>query len=125
MGAMVGRPSHDGENGEPSEGGATLSNEYARLLAVEERRRQRRDKLQDLLPTIADALDVRTVFPRMSDVIQDVIPHVTVSLALLTPDGLGVKLHVASNYDVGELPAYRFTTPGEQIQGLLALVSRL
>jgi hypothetical protein len=49
---MVGRPLHDGENGEPSEGGATLSNEYARLLAVEERRRQRRDKLQDLLPTI-------------------------------------------------------------------------
>jgi transcriptional regulator with GAF, ATPase, and Fis domain len=113
---MAGRPSHD-ENRELSEGGATLANDYARLLAVEERRRQRRDKLQDLLPTIADALDIRTVFPRMSDVIQDVIPHVTVSLALLTPDGLGVKLHVASNYDVGELPVYRFTTPGEQIQG--------
>lgn len=114
---MTERTSHHDESGVGRERADTLPNEYARLLAVEQRRRQRHDKLQDLLPTIADALDIRSVFPRMSDVIQDVIPHVTVSLALLTPDGLGVKLHVASNYDVGELPVYRFTTPGEQIQG--------
>src|SRR4029453_9827647 len=89
--------------------GASVGVEYQRLLALEQERRRRRDNLEALLPTIADALDVRVVFPRLSDVIQDVIPHVTVAIALLTPDGLGVKVHVASNYDVGDLPVYRFT----------------
>jgi transcriptional regulator with GAF, ATPase, and Fis domain len=89
--------------------------EYERLLANEQERRRKHDKLEDLLPAIADALDVRLVFQRLSAVIQDVIPHVTVTLALLTPDRLGVKVHVASNWDVGELPVYRFTTEGETI----------
>lgn len=90
--------------------------EYQRLLALEQDRRRKRDTLEALLPTIADALDVRVVFPRMSAQIQDVIPHVTVALALLTPDRGGVRIHVASNYDVGDLPEYRFTTEGEAIR---------
>ncbi len=114
---MAERATPEGARGGLGEDAGTSSSDYASRLAAEERRRQRRDHLQELLPTIADALDIRSVFPRMSDVMQQVIPHVTASLALLTPDGLGVKLHVASNYDVGELPVYRFTTPGEQIQG--------
>jgi transcriptional regulator with GAF, ATPase, and Fis domain len=89
--------------------------DYERLLALEQERRRKREALEALLATIADALDVRVVFPRMSAVIQEVIPHVTVSLALLTPDRLGVKVHVASNYEVGDLPEYRFTTEGETI----------
>ena len=94
---------------------ADIVAEYERLLALEQERRRKREKLEGLLPAIADALDVRVVFPRMSEVIQDVIPHVTVSLALLTPDRLGVKVHVASNWDVGDLPIYRFTTEAETI----------
>ena len=93
-----------------------IAAEYERMLALEQERRRRRDNLEALLPTIADALDVRIVFPRLSDVIQDVIPHVTVAIALLTPDGLGVKVHVASNYDVGDLPVYRFTDDSETIR---------
>jgi transcriptional regulator with GAF, ATPase, and Fis domain len=34
---------------------------------------------------------------------------------LLTPDRSGVKIHVASNYQVNELPEYRFTSPNETI----------
>src|SRR5215510_2343635 len=90
--------------------------EYDRLLAREQDRRRKSEKLETLLQTIADALDIRPVFPQMSDVIQDVVPHVTVALALLTPDRTGVKIHVASNYDVGELPLYRFTTESEAIR---------
>jgi transcriptional regulator with GAF, ATPase, and Fis domain len=96
--------------------GSEVAAEYERLLALERERRRKRDSLEALLPTIADALDVRVVFPAMSAVIQGVIPHVTVSLALLTPDRRGVKLHVASNYDVGELPIYRFTTEAETME---------
>jgi transcriptional regulator with GAF, ATPase, and Fis domain len=64
---------------------------------------------------IADALDVRAVFPRMSAVIQEVVPHVSMSLALLTPDGGGVRIHVASNFEVDDLPEYRFSAENETI----------
>jgi transcriptional regulator with GAF, ATPase, and Fis domain len=79
----------------------------------DEDRRHRHDKLEALLPAIAGALDVRVVFPRMSAVIQDVIPHDT--LALLTPDRLGVRIHAAINFEVSELEEYRFTSDSEAI----------
>jgi hypothetical protein len=77
--------------------------------------RRRYDRLEALLPMIADALDVRAVFPRMSAVIQEVVPHVSMSLALLTPDGGGVRIHVASNFEVDDLPEYRFSAENETI----------
>jgi two-component system response regulator HydG len=88
---------------------------YERLLDAERERRRRLELLEPLLGTIADALDIREIFPKLSDVIQPVVPHVTVSLALLTPDGQGVKIRVASNWDVGELPVYRFTSDREAV----------
>jgi transcriptional regulator with GAF, ATPase, and Fis domain len=92
-----------------------LAIEHERLWTLEQERRRKRDRLQSLLPTIADALDIRTVFPRMSALLQDVIPHITTSLVLLTPDRGGVKVHVASNYEIENLPEYRFTAEGETI----------
>jgi transcriptional regulator with GAF, ATPase, and Fis domain len=89
--------------------------QYEYLLAIERERRRKAEQLEPLLSTIADALDIREIFPKLSDVIQPVIPHATVSLALLTPDGQGVKVRVASNYDVEELPIYRFTDAQEAI----------
>lgn len=77
--------------------------------------RRRRDKLEALLPAIAGALDVRVVFPRMSAVIQEVIPHDTLALALLTPDRLGVRIHASINFEVSELEEYRFTSDTEAI----------
>lgn len=92
-----------------------LAIEHERLWRSEQERRRKRDKLQRLLPTIAEALDIRTVFPSMSALLQDVIPHVTTSLVLLTPDRGGVKIHIASNFAVDELPEYRFTSASETI----------
>jgi transcriptional regulator with GAF, ATPase, and Fis domain len=77
--------------------------------------RRRYERLEALLPMIADALDIRAVFPRMSAVIQEVVPHVSMSLALLTPDGGGVRIHVASNFEVDDLPEYRFSAENETI----------
>jgi DNA-binding NtrC family response regulator len=99
----------------PDAGRDELTSHYERLLAIERERRRRVEQLEPLLSMIADALDIREIFPTLSNVIQPVIPHVTVSLALLTPDGQGVKIHVASNYEVGELPVYRFTSDQEAI----------
>jgi transcriptional regulator with GAF, ATPase, and Fis domain len=93
-----------------------LAEERDRLLAIQKERRRRLDKLDVLLPAIAETLDVREVFPRLSTLVQDVIPHVTVALALVTPDGTGARIHVASNYEVGELPIYRFTAEDERIR---------
>ena len=77
--------------------------------------RARRDRLEALLPAIAGALDVRVVFPRMSAVIQDVIPHDTLSLALLTPDRQGVRIHASINFEVSDLAEYRFSSEHEAI----------
>jgi transcriptional regulator with GAF, ATPase, and Fis domain len=89
--------------------------ERERLWRIEQEHRRKRDHLQRLVPAIADALDIRTVFPRMSALLQDVIPHVTTTLVLLTPDRGGVRFHVASNYGVNDLPEYRFTSANEAI----------
>lgn len=92
-----------------------VASRYEKLLAVEREKRQRAAQLEPLLETIAEALDIREVFPELSAVIQPVIPHATVSLALLTPDRQGVRIRVASNYDVGELPVYPFTSAVETV----------
>lgn len=93
-----------------------LAAERDRLLALEQQRRERLEKLERLLPALAEELDVREVFRHLSALVQDVLPHVTVSLALVTPDGQGARIHVASNWDVGELPEYRFTAEDERIR---------
>jgi len=92
-----------------------LAVEHDRLWTLERERRRKRDCLHALLPTIADALDIRAVFPRLSAQLQDVIPHVTTSLVLLTPNRLAVKVHIASNYAVNDLPEYPFTAERETI----------
>ena len=78
-------------------------------------KRERWDKLEALLPAIAGALDVRVVFPRMSAVVQEVIPHDAMSIALLTPDRLGVRIHASVNFDVSEVTEYRFSSEHESI----------
>src|SRR5262245_46815479 len=51
----------------------------------------------------------------MSAVIQDVLPHDTLALALLTPDRSGVTIHAAINFEVSEQAEYRFTSEQEAI----------
>jgi len=93
--------------------GLAIRSEWSSQL--EQKRSAKWRELEKLLPAIADTLDVHTLFPELSRLIQEVIPHVTVSLALLTADRSGVQIRVASNYDVGELPIYRFTSEAERI----------
>jgi transcriptional regulator with GAF, ATPase, and Fis domain len=92
-----------------------LALEHDRLRNLDLVRHRRLDKLEALLPAIAGALDVRVVFPRMSAVIQEVIPHDALSMALLTPDGQGVKIHATAKFEVSEEEEYRFTSEHEKI----------
>ncbi len=49
--------------------------------------------LEGLLPTLAQALDVRQVFRQVSEITQGVIPHDMLVLSLLQPDGVSVATH--------------------------------
>jgi transcriptional regulator with GAF, ATPase, and Fis domain len=90
--------------------------EHERLWALAQERRRRRDRLEALLPAIAGALDVRVVFPGMSTVIQEVVPHDVLSLALVTPDGTGARIHAATNAEISDREEYRFSTEHEAIR---------
>jgi len=49
--------------------------EHWRLWDIERRRRDRLDRIEMLLSTLAESLDVREVFGRLSDGMQPVLPH--------------------------------------------------
>jgi Nif-specific regulatory protein len=49
--------------------------EHWRIWDAERRRRKRLNQIEDLFGTLAESLDVREVFPRLSDGIQAVLPH--------------------------------------------------
>lgn len=89
--------------------------ERERRWDVEQQRRHRREKLEGLLPTIAESLDVRQVFAALSAVIQEVVPHDVLAFALLTPDRRGVRVQAATNRGVLELPEYRFSSDEEAL----------
>ncbi len=100
-----------GPDNTPSNPTASPSHETSR-----QRDRVRREKLEPLLPVIAGALDVREVFPAMSAVIQDVLPHETLILALLDPDRESVTIHASSNVDAVQLTRYRITSDLESVR---------
>ncbi len=89
--------------------------EHERLWTIERARQRRREKLEALLPAIAEALDVRQVFLGMSAVIQEIVPHDVLAFALLTPDRGGVRVQAATHAGLRELPEYRFSSEEEAL----------
>ena len=67
--------------------------EHERLFTIERERSRRTLALEKLLPTLAQALDVRQVFKQVSEITQDVISHDMLVLSLLRPDGTSVGTH--------------------------------
>jgi hypothetical protein len=61
--------------------------------------------LEGLLPTLAQALDIRQVFKQVSEITQGVIPHDMLVLSLLQPDGASVGTHaLLPGGELEELP---------------------
>ncbi|HKQ61937.1 MAG TPA: sigma 54-interacting transcriptional regulator [Candidatus Polarisedimenticolaceae bacterium] len=92
-----------------------LALEQDRLWTREQRLQQRRQKLEALLPMIAGALDVRKVFLGMSRIIQEVVPHDTLSFSLLTPDRSGVVVQAATAHEFRDMGVYRFSDVREAV----------
>jgi transcriptional regulator with GAF, ATPase, and Fis domain len=92
-----------------------IAAERERMWAVEQRRHARRVRLEATLPLIAESLDIRNVFPTMSPVIREVIPHDVMAFALLNAERTGVRVQAATQQGVRELPEYRFSHPEEAL----------
>src|SRR5881628_2339163 len=57
---------------------------------------QRLEAFQELLPTLARALDVRDIFQHLSEVSSRIVPHDEANLALLTEDGSQFRLYAST-----------------------------
>lgn len=64
----------DGPAGDSLSRLAELSQECERLASAEAERRRRAEALNALLPALAEALDVREVFQKVSAVARQVVP---------------------------------------------------
>ncbi len=92
-----------------------MAAEQERLWAVERERQRRREKLEALLPAIAEALDVRQVFLSLSAVIQEIVPHDVLAFSRLSPDRGGVLVQAATHEGMREMPEYRFSNETEAL----------
>jgi two-component system NtrC family response regulator len=92
-----------------------VAEEHERLWGLAQERQRRREKLEALLPAIAEALDIRQVFLGMSAVIQEIVPHDILAFALLSPDRGGVRVQAATHAGLREMPEYRFSNEEEAL----------
>lgn len=77
-----------------------LALQHERLFRKEKERRRRREVLDALLPAVAEALDVKSVMNRISDVVQQVVDHDYVLVGLLSDDWTRLRLHAISKGEV-------------------------
>jgi two-component system NtrC family response regulator len=64
----------------------------------------------ELLRTIADVLDIRTVFPRVSEIVNKMLPHDTMAMVFFDERGTLV-MQASSTPDFPDLRSYVATTP--------------
>ena len=84
--------------------------ERARDAAVERERADTLEGSAELLRTIGNVLDIRSVFPRISDIAQKVLPHDALAMAFFEDDGR-VALQAASVDDFPSLLPHRAQMP--------------
>ena len=80
-----------------------LALEHERLWSLDVARRKRLDNVDSLLPTLAQALDVREVFNQVSAVVKPVLRHDRLVLTSLSPDQRTVTIDAVSGEAVPEL----------------------
>jgi len=79
--------------------------EHWRMWDAERRRRQRLDQLEGLSATLAESLDIREVFPKVSEAAKKVLPHHALVLTKLEPSRRTIRLlAIAGEHDVPRLP---------------------
>jgi transcriptional regulator with GAF, ATPase, and Fis domain len=76
--------------------------EHNSIVDRETLRRERIDSLRGLLHTMAEALDVRTVFGDVSDVVRGGLPHDILALTSWGADGASFRIHAIAGAEVDD-----------------------
>jgi len=74
--------------------------EHTSIVDRETLRRERIDSLRGLLHTMAEALDVRTVFGDVSDVVRGGLPHDILVLTSWGTDGASFRIHAIAGAEI-------------------------
>jgi len=81
-----------------------LALEHERLWALDTERRRRLDAIDSLLGVLAETLDVRGIFNRVSEVVQPVLPHDRLVLTSLSADRREITVDAVSGEPVADFP---------------------
>jgi len=83
----------------------SLSLEHERLWSLDAARRRRLDAIDSLMSAIAETLDVRGIFDRVSQIVRPVLPHDHLILTSLSADGSELVVEATSGEPAANMPA--------------------
>ena len=86
----------------------TLALYHDTVRTTELRRRERIDALVRLLHTVAETLDIRQIFPQLSETVKGALPHDILALTAWAEDGLSFHVYALSG---AEMPDDSFWGP--------------
>jgi len=78
--------------------------EHWRLWDIERRRRDRLDRIEVLLGTLAESLDIRDVFQAISDGMQHILPHDLMCLTEIDVRAETIRITASAGKAKGEVP---------------------
>jgi len=81
-----------------------LALEHERLWRRDAERRRRLDAIDSLLEVLAETLDVRGIFNRVSEIVQAVLPHDRLMLTSLSTDRREITVDAVSGEPVADFP---------------------
>ena len=86
----------------------TLALYHDTVRMTELRRRERIDALVRLLHTVAETLDIRSIFPQLSETVKGALPHDILALTAWAEDGLSFRVYAIAG---AEIPDANFWGP--------------
>jgi transcriptional regulator with GAF, ATPase, and Fis domain len=90
--------------------------EHWRIWDKEQRRQERLDRIETLLETLAKSLDVREVFQRLSDGMQEILPHDMMVLTELDVRAHALRIVASSGECDISLPPQVVTLTDEELE---------
>src|SRR5439155_4880877 len=78
----------------------TLALYHDTVRTTELRRRERIDALVRLLHTVAETLDIRQIFPQISETVRGALPHDILALTAWAEDGLSFRVYAMAGAEV-------------------------
>jgi len=78
----------------------TLALYHDTVRTTDLRRHERIDALVRLLHTVAETLDIRQIFPQLSDTVRGALPHDILALTSWADDGLSFRVYAMAGADI-------------------------